>query len=204
MGEFFADIYDWIEALSPVWAYIAILGIAYGENVVPPIPGDMIVVFGGYLAGINSLDFFVVWLLATLGGALGFMTMYAFGYVMGDAIYDPQRFKWLPKKYLEKVRVWLSEWGYTVVLANRFLSGARSVISLSVGIARMDRWRTMIACTISAMVWTGVIGYAGYAVGDNWAIVSDYLRVYGWFILGLTVAVAGYFIYRRRSKKRGS
>ena len=201
MAEFFSDIYHWIEALSPAWAYVVILGIAYGENVVPPIPGDMIVVFGGYLAGASSLNFFLVWMLATLGGALGFMTMYAIGYVLGDAINDPNRFKFLPRPYLEKARVWLLEWGYSVVIANRFLSGTRSVISLSVGMARMNAWRTLFACTLSALAWTGVIGYAGYAVGDNWAVVSEYLRAYGWFILIGTIVFVGYVIYRKRLQK---
>ena len=201
MAEFFSDIFTWVEALPPIWAYLVIFGIAYGENVVPPIPGDMIVVFGGYLAGVSPLNFFVVWFLATLGGALGFMTMYALGFMMGDAIYDPNRFKWLPKKYLEKARAWLQEWGYSVVFANRFLSGARSVISLSVGMARMNAWRTVVASTVSALVWTGVIGYAGYAIGENWEVVSVYLRAYGWFILAGSVLLAGYFFFRKRSRR---
>ena len=79
MGEIFADIFGWIASLPEVWAYLVIFVIAYGENVVPPIPGDMVVVFGGYLAGLGLLNFFAVWGLSTLGGALGFMSMYAIG-----------------------------------------------------------------------------------------------------------------------------
>ncbi len=79
MGEFFGDIFTWVESLSPLYAYLVIVGISYGENIVPPVPGDMIIVFGGYLAGASDLNFFVDWLLATLGGVAGFMTMYAFG-----------------------------------------------------------------------------------------------------------------------------
>ena len=129
MGEIFGDIFNWVAALPPVWAYAVILGIAFGENVVPPIPGDMVVVFGGYLAGLGELDFFIVWGLSTLGGVLGFMCMYAIGRSMGAALYDPKRFRWLPKKRMVKVREWVEEWGYWVVVANRFLSGARSVMS---------------------------------------------------------------------------
>lgn len=202
MESFFGDIFTWVESLSPAWTYLVIFAIAYGENIVPPIPGDMIVVFGGYLAGISSINFFAVWGLATLGGALGFMSMYAVGYLMGDAIYDPERLKWLPKRHLERVRVWLLEWGYWVVVANRFLSGARSVISLAVGISKMSPWRTFLAATLSALVWTGLIGYAGYAVGENWEIVSVYLKAYGWFILGAMALVAAFFAVRRYVVRR--
>ena len=45
---------------------------------------------------------------------------------------DPDRYRWLPKQYIFKAQVWMKRWGYGVVAANRFLSGARSVISLTV------------------------------------------------------------------------
>ena len=202
MGEFFGDIFTWVESLSPLYAYLVIVGISYGENVVPPVPGDMIIVFGGYLAGVSDLNFFAVWLLATLGGVAGFMTMYAFGARMGDAIYDPNRFRWLPKDYLARVRIWIGKWGIWVVVANRFLSGARSVISLSVGIAHMNVLTTTLASLVSALVWTGVISYAGYAVGENWEVVSVYLRGYGVFILAGTALVAMVLFARMRVKKR--
>jgi membrane protein DedA with SNARE-associated domain len=189
MAEFFAEVFFWIESLAPVWAYLVILAVAYGENVVPPVPGDMVVVYGGYLAGVGHLNIYSVWFLSTIGGALGFMTMYAVGYWVGDAVYDPNRLRWLPKAYLGRVRFWLHRWGYRVVLANRFLSGARSVISLSVGMAHMHRMRVLVYATVSAFVWTGLIGWAGYLVGENWEVVSVYLRGYGWFILALTAGV---------------
>ena len=187
MAEFFGDIFNWVAALPAVWAYVVIFVIAYGENVVPPIPGDMVVVFGGYLAGIGALNFFMVWFLSTLGGALGFMSMYALGWRMGNAVYDPNRFTWLPKKQLEKARVWVEKWGGWVVVANRFLSGARSVISLSVGMTRKSVTQTTVLSTISAWVWTGVIIYGGYAVGENWQVIGEYIRVWGVFVLALMV-----------------
>lgn len=190
MADFVSDFVAWMDALPPVWAYCVVLIIAYGENVVPPIPGDLIVVFGGYLAGLGQLNLGIVVLLATIGGACGFMTMYAIGYRLGEAVLDPDRLTWIPQGQIDKAQRWLHRWGYGVVAANRFLSGARSVISLTVGMARMSPWRTAWWCTFSAALWTGIIAYAGYAVGDNWRIVVTYLRLYGRFVLGLLVLVA--------------
>ena len=51
MADLVSEFVTWMEALPPLWAYCIVFLIAYGENVVPPIPGDLIVVFGGYLAG---------------------------------------------------------------------------------------------------------------------------------------------------------
>jgi membrane protein DedA with SNARE-associated domain len=203
MLDWFSDFFTWMEALPAVWAYATILIIAYGENVLPPIPGDMVVVFGGYLAGLGTLNLGVVIVLSTIGGALGFMTMYALGRRLGRAAMEPDRFRWLPQQGFEKAQRWTERYGFGVVAANRFLSGARSVISLTVGIAQMDARKAALWCTVSAAVWTALISYAGYAVGDNWELVVRWLRAYGRIVLGiLTVGglgLAARWLWRRRS-----
>jgi len=206
MEGLFADLIEWMAEIPVLWAYVFIIVIAYGENVVPPIPGDLVVVFAGYLIGIGKLNFVVVVLLATVGGAAGFMTMYALGARLGQAILAPDRLRWLPKQYVFKTQAWLQRWGYGVVAANRFLSGARSIISLTVGMARMNAWRTAAFATCSALLWNGLIIAAGYKVGEHWAVVSVYLRRYGQVVLGLLVLIAviqGVRAYRARQRARG-
>lgn len=190
MFDWFSDFFTWMQGLSAVWAYVTLLVIAYGENVAPPIPGDLVVVFGGYLAGTGKLHLGIVILLATVGGALGFMTVFALGYWFGQAVLDSDRFRWLPRDGVEKARRWLHQYGYGVIAANRFLSGARSVISLTAGMAQMGPWQSFLWCTVSALTWTGLISYAGYAVGDNWEVVGEYLQAYGRVVLALLVVVA--------------
>lgn len=190
MLEWFSNFFTWMQALSPVWAYVILLVVAYGENVAPPIPGDMVVVFGGYLAGVGQLHLGIVIVLSTIGGAIGFMTMFAIGYRLGGTVMNPDRLRWLPHDGFEKARRWIHEYGYGVIGANRFLSGARSVISLTAGMARMHVGRTFLWCTVSAFVWTALISYAGYAVGDNWTLVVTYIRAYGRVVLTLLVLLA--------------
>jgi membrane protein DedA with SNARE-associated domain len=204
MLDWFSNFFTWMQGLPPVWAYVTLLLVAYGENVAPPIPGDMVVVFGGYLAGLGQLHLGVVVILSTIGGALGFMTMFAIGVRLGEALLDPDRYRWLPRDGLDKARRWIHKYGYGVIAANRFLSGARSVISLTAGMAQMETGRTLWWCTVSAFVWTGLISYAGYAVGDNWQLVVTYLRAYGRVILtglliGAAVLVGRWYLRRQRT-----
>jgi membrane protein DedA with SNARE-associated domain len=207
MLDWFSNFFTWMQGLPPVWAYVTLLLVAYGENVAPPIPGDMVVVFGGYLAGLGQLHLGVVVILSTIGGALGFMTMFAIGVRLGEALLDPDRYRWLPRDGLDKARRWIHKYGYGVIAANRFLSGARSVISLTAGMAQMETGRTLWWCTVSAFVWTGLISYAGYAVGDNWQLVVTYLRAYGRVILtGLLIGAAvlvGRWYWRRQRTATG-
>lgn len=204
MGEQLQDFLNWIEALPILWAYATILVIAYGENVLPPIPGDLVVVFGGYLVGVGKLNFAIVVLLSTVGGALGFMTMYALGRKIGETIIESDRVPWIPRNQVESARRWLERWGYGLVAANRFLSGLRSVISLAVGMAKTPVMPTAFFATLSSLVWTGLITYGGYAVGDNWARIALFLRDYGRIVITLIGLVVLIQIARRYLKRRGS
>lgn len=179
MAETFSDFAVWMDSLPALWAYVAILVIAYGENVIPPVPGDLAILYGGYLAGIGQLSLWPVVALATLGATLGFMTLYALGHRLGEAILDPTRMRWMPKAGVSRARAWIERWGWWVVLLNRFLSGVRAVISVTVGVARMDTRRTALLAGISAFVWAWLIAYAGYALGDNLGVVMRWLATYG-------------------------
>ncbi len=208
MTELLGDIVTWMEGLSAGWIYATIFVVAYVENVVPPIPGDMIVVFGGYLVGLGRIEFLPMVLLATLAGGLGFMSMYAVGRRVGEAVLDPARLRWIPKQAAWKVRAWLQRYGYGVVAANRFLSGARSVISLMVGVARMRPVPVALWATLSAAVWTGLIAYLGMVVGDHWAIIGDWLKRYSQVVTVVLAVVLGCYFgakawRRRRSQRNG-
>lgn len=197
------ELVRWMSALPPLWIYGTVFAIAYLENVVPPIPGDMVVVFGGYLVGAVGMSFAGMVVLSTAGGVLGFMTVYGLGYWVGEALLDADEQGWVPVDRVEKARAWLDRYGYGLVAANRFLSGLRSVISLTVGVARLHPLPVTLYATLSAAVWCTLMVAMGYFVGDNWRIVGDYLSRYGWAVLGaagLYVAyriIYGFFTARR-------
>ncbi len=209
MGDLLQDLVIWLDGLSPAWAYAGILLVAYAENVLPPVPGDMAVVFGGYLAGIGKLHFLLVAGMATLGSVMGFMTMYFIGYLAGDAVLRSRWLRWVPPERIDGARRQLDRWGYGLVAANRFLAGLRGVIGLVVGMARLDGLRTAAIATLSALAWILLMVWAGYAVGDNWRQVGLWLRDYGRVVLcliGLFLLAGGVRLYvrkKRSSKKSG-
>lgn len=50
--------------------------------------------------------------------------------------------------------------------------------------------KTALLATLSAFVWTTLIAYLGYAVGENWPVVRHYLQLYGWVVLGVLGLIA--------------
>jgi membrane protein DedA with SNARE-associated domain len=179
----------WLAELPPIGIYAVLLVVSYVENLVPPIWGDTLIVLCGWLVGLGTLAFVPTVGLATLGGALGFMTMYALGRKMDTAIADPSRLRWIPRGPLLAAERWLRRWGQGVVVVNRFLAGGRSVISLLAGASRLPALRTAIWATLSAFAWCVVLVAAGAWVGAEWERVLEILGAYGRVITAL-VALA--------------
>lgn len=202
MGDLLIDIVDWMASLPPVWAYGIILGVAWLENVVPPIPGDMVVVFGGYMAGLGLLNAPLVVFLGSLGGTIGFMSMYYIGHRVGTGLLDPARFRWLPKKRIFRVKEHLQQRGFVLVAANRFLSGLRSVISLTVGMSHMNPSLTWLWSGVSSVLWCTLLTVAGVVVGENWEVVSSWLQAWGSVVLGLIVIVVIVQVFRAWSARK--
>lgn len=206
MEENIQHTVDWIFTLSPLSIYLIFFSVAYLENIIPPIPGDILVVFGGYLAAEQVVRFSVVLGLTTISSVVGFMTMYAIGAHFGDKIEEQGRRFWLMRfidvKYFDKAKRWMHRWGQRAVLANRFLAGTRSVISLTAGITKTKMWPTVINSAISSFLWNGILLWLGWLVNENWQVIGNYLNIYGRIILFLIiVAIAIRIIFYRKKKK---
>lgn len=201
------DLIQWIQALPPLSIYLVFLLIAYGENVIPPIPGDLLVAFGGYLAAESIISLWIVLVLTTVASVVGFMTMYWLGSYWGIGIQQQKKEFWLMRfislKYINKVRDWMQRWGQGVIMANRFLAGTRSVIALTAGISHTSILPTVLSSTLSSILWNAILLGFGWFVHENWQIIGDYLSIYGRIILILiAVLITGRFLISYYRKKR--
>ncbi len=200
MFEFLENLFHQI---SPAMAYL-ILGVsAYTENVVPPIPGDTVVILGAYLVSTGQLDFWGVYVSTTIGSVAGFVTMYYIGRKFGRSfIYKKSRSRIFKEEDIRKAEIWFGKWGYWVIAANRFLSGTRSIISIFSGLFHLNVLLVIALSIVSAAIWNGLLIFAGMLVGNNWEIISDIISQYNKILIVLTVFIIGYVIYRKYYKKK--
>lgn len=195
---------EWMAALPPVWIYAVVLGIAYGENLIPPVPGDVAIVIAGSLVALGLVAPLPTLALAIGGSTLGFLTMYALGRRLGEAIHDPRRLRWIPRASVRMVDRWFARWGLAVVAANRFLAGGRAVIALMSGASCLPFGRVALWAALSATVWCSLLIGGGYLVGSEWSRVLVWLRAYGRVVtafvgvIALGLAVRGYVNWRER------
>ena len=180
----------WLRTLPPAGIYAVLFAVAWGENVVPPIPGDVVVVVAGSFVALGLIGLVPAFALATLGSALGFLTVYAVGRRLGDAVHDPTRMRWIPRGPVRVAEAWLSRWGLGVVAANRFLSGGRAVIGLLAGASGLRPGPVALWATVSAVAWNAVLLGGGYLLGNEWGRVAVFLKAYGRIVTAALVVAA--------------
>lgn len=206
IGDLVGFFVDWFNSL-PLWQlYIAIMIVAYMENVIPPIPGDVLIAFCGYLVGIGKLQAVPLLITSTVGSAGGFLTLYYIGLQWKTLNRKKVPWKWIARLYHprleERVRRAMRKWGLWLIVANRFLAGMRTVISLVSGISNI-RWRSAIICSLSsAFLWNAVIAFFGYQIGSNWELVGKYLAEYAkWIGIAIVLFIGMRYISSLYKKK---
>ncbi|MDH5750975.1 MAG: VTT domain-containing protein [Deltaproteobacteria bacterium] len=210
----FSTVYSILEGLPGQTAYLLLFGLALLENLFPPFPGDMVAVFGGYLAGTGRLQIVPVLLAATCGGWAGFMVLYALGRLLEHSAKKGPAgkgfFGWLgrigsertvleraaqeraalERAALERAIDWLARHGLFVVAANRFLTGVRSVIALAAGLLALPWGAVALLSGLSSLLWHLLLVGAGFRIGENWGEVSVFLIAYNRVVLAVLVLVA--------------
>ncbi|HCI71211.1 MAG TPA: DedA family protein [Balneola sp.] len=204
------NIVEWINVVPPLGIYLIFFGIAYLENLIPPMPGDVIVAFGGYLAAEGTISISILFVVTVIASVIGFMNMYWFGKKWGSQIEDNPKshfiLRFIDYKYFQKGKKWMNEWGQWVVFGNRFLAGTRSVISLTTGMSGLKISYTVLNSLISSILWNALLIGAGWYVRDNWEVIGKYLSNYGKLILIAIVAVITikFLVFRGSKKKVGN
>lgn len=193
----------WLQQLSPFWVLAFMFFIAYIENVFPPSPSDMVLIFAGTLISTGTVSFTSSLLMATLGSTLGFLTAYCLGRYFQGHIVDGRFSRFLPVNTLAQVESLFQRYGYGVIVANRFLAGTRAIVSFFAGMSRMNLPVTTALCTVSALAWNAILLYLGKLFANNWRLAVEYLELYSKVATALVAVLLAIFLwwffkYRKR------
>lgn len=190
--------------LTVPWYWVIIIAFLtnLAENLLPPVPGDSILLFTGTLIGIGVVGFPEMLIASTLGSALGFAVMYYLGYKFEKKVVESGKFKFISINAIETVEGWFRKYGYWVIVVNRFLSGTRAVISFFAGMSKLNFKPTIIYATVSSLIWNAIILYFGAKFGDNWKLIDHYMSLYGKIIFPIVLVVVIIFIVKLFWKRK--
>lgn len=172
MPDWVGGALDWLVA-APEAVFLIVLGLAAGiENVIPPVPADVVVLGGSFLAiraGANlGLLFLVVW-VGNVGGALLVYLLgrrYGVGFFqgrLGSFLLRPSQLATLERLYLR--------YGFPIIFLSRFLPMFRAVVPVFAGVARVGFVRTAVPIATASGLWYGALVYAGATAGRHWDVV---------------------------------
>ena len=191
--------------------YLGVFLLIAIENIFPPIPSEVILVFGGFMTTYTSLNIPIMILAATLGSLLGAIVLYYIG-----KIFNKERLKRivngkigkvlrLKASDIEKADKWFDTKGNKTVFFCRFIPIVRSLISIPAGMSEMPMQKFLLYTISGSLIWNTVLIIVGSIVGDKWETIVGYLDNFSNIILIILViifVVAMYYWFVIRKHKQ--
>jgi membrane protein DedA with SNARE-associated domain len=176
------------------------------ENVVPPIPSELVLSMAGYLASEGSINVVLVWIAATAGSVVGALLLYWLGYALGE-----DRLKrWLDKvplvdrSDLEKADRWFERHEKGSVLVGRCAPVVRSLVSIPAGANHMRLGLFTLLTAIGSGVWNVLFVGAGYLLGSQWQQVEKYSNWFNYVIYALIVGSVVWWVAKKMRQRRAA
>jgi membrane protein DedA with SNARE-associated domain len=159
------------------------------------LEGETVLVLGAFMAHRGYLDLPVVI-------AIGFFVTFAsdqfffwLGRTKGNQFLE-ERPAWKPN--VEKAKSFLGRNTTLLFIGFRFMYGLRTVMPFVFGLSKFDPKRFALLNCLGAFLWALLFGVAGYAFGQVMEIILvDVGKYEHWIVLGIVIAGAGVWLYRR-------
>jgi membrane protein DedA with SNARE-associated domain len=196
---------EWLlsQLTSHVYAKLAGLLLLCGLGL--PIPEDISLIAGGYLAHLGTVNvhkMFLVCFVAVLGGdSLAFGLGRGFGTKLLASRFTHRYFT--PRRQ-RRVRAYFRSYGSKVVFVARFLPGLRFSIFLSAGMLHVRPHVFLLYDSMAALLSVPFLVYTAWFFGDQIDSVIKWSKRSEYGILALVGVVAVYVaikLYRKRKNR---
>lgn len=194
-----------LQTIFDQFGWLGVFGLMIFENATGITPAEIILAFAGWMLierhGIPASFIPLAGVYAGLGSAIGASITYWVARIGGRPMVDRfAKFFRIDLRYIERIEEQVRRWGAGIVLIGRVLPGLRTFVSIPAGLVKIPFPKFFLATFAGAYVWCTLLIGAGYILGHEWMLISDYIKTHLplVFTLGL-LAVAAYFLYQYRS-----
>lgn len=195
----------WIRDLVNSLSYWGVAILMAVENVVLPIPSELIMPFAGFKTALGPMTLLGVIIAGTVGSVLGGLPFYYAGRALGEERlrqWIERHGKWvlLRGKDLDRATDRFSGNTFLEVTLGQLVPGVRGLISIPAGVARMNVGLFLLANFIGTLVWCTVLAVAGRLLGKNFTKIDKFLGPIGWGIISLLVVALAFWLMRRKRR----
>ena len=189
--------------------YGAILLAMFLENLIPPIPSELIMPLGGFYVYQGQLDFILVVLAGLIGTVMGALPWYGIGRLVNEErieewIENNGRWIGIKPQELTRSRKWFNRYGVSLVFWGRLIPGIRTLISVPAGVELMPLTPFLIWTTAGSLIWTLFLTSTGFYLGDNYKNIekwiSPFSSIFKTIIILLLIFALITLIYRTLRK----
>jgi len=186
---------------NPLIAYFVIGFSMFIENLIPPIPSEIIMPLGGYFVFQGSLNFYILIFFGLTGTVLGSLPWYYLGKLLNENkisnfLDDKGRFMGLSSKDLKKSRSWFDKYGVSLVFWGRLIPGVRTLISIPAGVELMPLGKFLTWTSLGSLIWVVFLTIAGYVLGENYEKMAVYLDNFKIFLKPILIFLLVVLFYK--------
>ena len=180
-------------------AYLTICFAMFLENIIPPIPSEIIMPLGGFFVYQQKLNFYILVLWGVLGTIAGSIPWYYLGKLVNEKrlsnFLDKRgKFIGITSNDLIKSKRWFDKYGVSLVFWGRLVPGIRTLISVPAGMELMPLRKFLIWTSLGSLIWVALLTYAGFVFGENYQIIETYLDQIKYILKPILILILVYFL----------
>ncbi len=184
---------------NSIIAYLAICLAMFLENIIPPIPSEIIMPLGGFFVYQQKLNFYILVFWGLFGTILGALPWYYLGRLvnqkrLSNFLDKKGKYLGISSKDLIKSKKWFDKYGVSLVFWGRLVPGIRTLISVPAGIELMPLGKFLIWTIFGSFIWVALLTYAGYLFGENYQIIETYLDQIKYVVKPILILILLYFL----------
>ena len=193
------DIVNYIVDTVGALGYMGIFFMMFLESSFFPFPSEVVMIPAGYLAYKGEMNIYLAILAGVSGSLFGALFNYFLAVKFGRVLLIKYgKYVFVKEETILKMENFFEKHGSISTFSGRLIPAVRQYISFPAGLAKMNLTLFCIYTSLGAAIWVVILTLMGYYIGDNQALIKEYLR---YIIAGiLFLIVAGGYIYYKRNK----
>lgn len=195
-------------SIYTAWGWFGVAALLTFENATGITPSEIILGLAGWMLiseqQISPSMIFLGGLFAAIGSVFGASITYWVARLGGRPLVD-KFVHWvrIDPAHINQAEMQFQRWGTGFVLVGRVMPGIRTLINIPAGLARMPFITFLLVSFVGSYVWCTLLIGAGYVLGNEWTLVSTYLKQsLPYLLIAGCVALAVHFWVTRRSLAR--
>ena len=198
----FADIVNFIVDTVGSLGYIGIFLMMFLESSFFPFPSEIVMVPAGYLAYKGEMNIYIAIFAGVAGSLAGALFNYFLAVKYGRKfLIKYGRYFFIKEETIVKMEEFFKSHGHISTFSGRLIPAVRQYISFPAGLARMNLFTFSLYTSLGAAIWVIILTLLGYFIGDNEALVKEYLR-YIIAVILISLVVIGFWYYKKIKKQK--